>query len=175
MPEGFRPNNQKTKSFWQRWELGTNLQNQRSNSLLPITSDIGLSAGYKLNDKSIIGIGGSFKLGWGKNIQNIKLSGQGASLRSFIDWKIPSPFGGAGGGFWVSGGYEMNYQSEFGNIAALQQYSSWQQSGLIGLSKTVSLSSKFFKKTKVQLLWDFLSYDVQPRRQPIVFRLGYSF
>ncbi len=168
MPEGFRPNNQKTKSFWQRWELGINLQNQRSSSLLPHTSDIGLSAGYKLNDRSIIGVGGSVKLGWGKNIQHIKLSGQGASARSFIDWKLK-------GSFWMSGGFEMNYHNEFRHIAALQNYSAWQRSGLIGVSKTVALSSKILKKTKVQLLWDFLSYDVRPRSQPIIFRLGYSF
>jgi hypothetical protein len=64
MPEGFKPNNQKTKSFWQRIELGTNLQNQKSNGFLPTTSDLGISIGFKPNDKSIIGIGSSFKMGW---------------------------------------------------------------------------------------------------------------
>jgi hypothetical protein len=50
----------------------------------------------------------------------------------------------------------------------------WQQSGLIGISKVVSVKSKFFKNTKLQLLWDFLSYQQVPQNQAIVFRVGYN-
>ena len=46
--------------------------------------------------------------------------------------------------------------------------------GLIGLSKVIDVRSKFSKKTKVQLLWDFLSYQQIPRTQAIVFRVGYD-
>lgn len=168
MPEGFRPNTQKTKSFWDRLEYGTNIQSQKPNGYFPVTSDIGLSVGYKLNDKSIIGIGASYKLGWGQNIRHIQLSSQGAGLRSFIDWKIK-------GSFWVSGGYEANYCTEFNRIEALKDMNAWRQSCLIGVSKTVSPKTKFFKKTKLMLLWDFLSYQQVPRTQPVVFRIGYSF
>ncbi len=168
MPEGFKPNNQKTKSFWNRLEYGTNIQSQKPNGYFPVTSDIGLSLGYKLNDKSVVGVGASYKLGWGQNIRHINITHQGAGLRSFVDWKIK-------GSFWVNGGYEMNYQSEFNRIELLKDMNGWQQSGLVGLSKVVSLKTKFFKKTKLQLLWDFLSYQQVPRTQPIVFRLGYSF
>jgi len=168
MPEGFKPNGEKTKSFLQRLELGTNIQSQKGNSLLPVTSDLALSVGYKLNDKSIIGIGASYKMGWGSGWNNIRISQQGVGLRSFIDWKLK-------GSFWISGGYEQNYRSAFNSIVQLQNYSAWQQSGLIGLSKTVSVKSKVFKKTKVQLLWDFLSYQQIPKTQSIIFRIGYSF
>lgn len=168
MPEGFKPNNQKTKSFFKRLELGTNIQSQKSNGFLPVTSDFGLSVGYKLNDKSIIGVGASYKLGWGRNIQHIQISHQGVGARSFIDWKLK-------GSLWISGGFEMNYRSEFRNIAILQDYSVWQRSGLIGISKTIPVKSKFFKKTSLKLLWDFLSYDQVPRTQPVVFRIGYNF
>ncbi len=168
MPEGFKPNSQKTKSPWQRIEIGTNIQNQKSNGLLPTTSDIGLSLGYKINDKSIIGVGSSFKIGWGKDIQHIQLSGQGASLRSFVDIKLK-------GSFWISGGYEMNYRNAFNSIANLQNYRAWQQSGLIGVSKVVSIKSKLLKKTKLMLLWRVLSTQQIPRAQPVVFRVGESF
>jgi hypothetical protein len=178
MPEGFRPNNQKTKSFLQRLELGTNIQNQKSNGLLPTTSDLGISIGYKPNDKSIIGIGSSFKLGWNQpGSRRIQLSGQGASLRSFVDIK-------AKGSFWISGGYEVNYRKNaLSRTGIAPPLGGWgaQQSGLIGMSKIVSLSPKggagggLFKKTKLMLLWDFLSYQVVPRAQPIVFRIGYNF
>jgi hypothetical protein len=168
LPDGFKQNDQKTKSFWKRLELGTNMQSQKATNYFPVTSDLGLSLGYKLNDKSIIGFGASYKLGWGNGWNNISMSSQGAGLRSFIDWKIK-------GSFWISGGYEQNYKAAFSSIDQLRNYSPWQNSGLIGMSKVVSVKSKLFKKTKVQLLWDFLSYQQVPRDQPIVFRIGYAF
>jgi hypothetical protein len=164
----FKPNNQKTKNFLQRLELGTNVQSQKSTNFFPVTSDIGLSLGYKLNDNSLIGIGASYKLGWGSGWNNINLSHQGVGLRSFIDWKLK-------GSFYISGGYEQNYKAEIRNIDQLNNYSAWQHSGLIGVSKVVSVKSKLFKKTKVQLLWDFLSYEQIPRGQSILFRVGYNF
>ncbi|MEI9912121.1 MAG: hypothetical protein WDO71_22195 [Bacteroidota bacterium] len=173
MPEGFKPNDQKTKSFFKRLEYGTNFQTQKATNFFPVTSDIGLSLGYKLNDKSVIGIGASYKMGVGRGWNDIRITNQGAGLRSFIDWKIK-------GSFWVSGGYEQNYKSQLSGVLMAAPFgggrerAAWQQSGLIGLSKVVSLRTKFFKKTKLQLLWDFLSYQQIPATQPLVFRIGYS-
>jgi hypothetical protein len=164
----FKPNNQKTKSFLQRLELGTNVQSQKSTNFFPVTSDIGLSLAYRLSDKSLIGIGASYKLGWGSGWNNINITHQGVGLRSFIDWKLK-------GSFYISGGYEQNYKAEIRSIDQLRNFSAWQHSGLIGMSKVVSVKSKLFKKTKVQLLWDFMSYQQVPRTQPIVFRIGYNF
>jgi hypothetical protein len=168
MPDGFKPNSQKTRGFLKRLEIGTNTQTQKATNLFPVTSDLGLSIGYKLNDKSVIGIGASYKLGWGRGWGHIKLTNEGAGLRSFIDWKIK-------GSLWMTGGYEQNYKTAFSNVDQLRNLSSWLQSGLLGLSKVVSVKSKFFKKTKLQLLWDFLSYQQVPRTHPVVFRVGYSF
>ncbi|RZS71946.1 hypothetical protein EV199_3859 [Pseudobacter ginsenosidimutans] len=164
----FKPNNQKTKSFLQRLEYGTNLQSQRSNNYFPTTTDIGLSVGYKLNDKSVIGVGASYKVGWGQNIRNISVSSQGVGFRSFADYKIK-------GSFFASGGFEYNYQQPFSSVSIVRDLDSWQQSGLAGISKVVSLKSKMFKKTKIQLLWDFLSYSQRPQTQPLKFRVGYNF
>ena len=172
--EGFTPNTQKTKSFWKRIELGTNFQSQRGNGLLPVTSDIGLSIGYRLNDKSIIGIGGSYKVGWGESIRKIRVTHQGMSVRSFIDWKVK-------GSFWVTGGYEWNYRAALSEVeiadpaGALMHLQSWQQSGLLGISKQLSLKTKFFKQTKLQVLWDMLSYRQVPRTPAVVVRVGYGF
>jgi hypothetical protein len=164
----FKPNNQKTKSFLQRLELGTNMQTQKATNYFPVTSDIGLSLGYKLNDKSVIGIGASYKMGWGRGWRDLTISHEGLGLRSFVDIKLK-------GSFWLSGGYEQNYRNAFNSIDQLQDLSAWQQSGLIGVSKVISLKTKIFKKTKLQLLWDFLSYRQVPITQPIVFRIGYNF
>lgn len=168
MPEGFNPNNQKSKSFLKRLEYGTSMQSQRANNFFPVTSDLGLSVGYRLNDKSVVGIGASYKLGFGRGWNHIQLTQEGAGLRSYIDWKLK-------GSFWMSGGYEMNYRTEFNSIDQLKEFNAWQQSGLIGVSKVISVKTKFFKKTKLQLLWDFLSYQQKPRTQPLVFRVGYAF
>ena len=53
-------------------------------------------------------------------------------------------------------------------------YARAAEAGLLGISKVVSIKSKLFKKTRVMLLWDMLSYQQVPRTQPVVFRIGYT-
>jgi len=166
MPK-FKPNLQKVKSFWNRIELGVNVQSVRGTNYFPVTSDLALSAGYKINDKSVAGIGMSYKMGWGQSIRNIKLTHEGVGLRSFADIKLK-------GSFCASGGFEYNYQKPFSEIQQVRNLDNWQQSALVGVSKMVSVNSKFFRQTKVQLLWDFLSYRQIPRAQPLKFRIGYN-
>ncbi|MEP6673664.1 MAG: hypothetical protein ABJA78_00855 [Ferruginibacter sp.] len=163
----FKPNMQKTKTFLQRLEYGSNFQFSKQNSLLPTTADIGLNIGYKINDKSVIGLGGSYKMGMG-SIQHISITHQGIGLRSYIDWKLKKQF-------FVTGGFEMNHNSAFKNIQQLQSYEAWQQAGLIGLTKKMSIKTKWTKGTKLQLLYDLLANTHVPISQPVVFRIGYAF
>jgi uncharacterized membrane-anchored protein YhcB (DUF1043 family) len=167
MPD-FRPNKQKTKTFWNRLEYGANFQTVRNNYYFPTTSDLGASVGYKINNSSTVGLGASYKLGWGNGLQHISFSSQGVGLRSFLDVKIK-------GSFFASGGLEYNYATPFRSMQQLHKWDDWTRSGLVGISKIVSVKSRVFKKTKVQLLWDFLSYQQIPKTQPILFRLGYNF
>lgn len=165
LPDGYEPNTQKSKGFMKRLEYGMNIQTQRGNAFFPVTSDLGLSLGYRLNDKNTIGISAAYKLGLGSAWNNISFTNEGTSLRSFFDIKLK-------GSFWISNGFEMNYRKElhqFGNI------DSWQKSGLLGISKVLSVKSKLLKKTKIQLYWDYLSYSQVPRTQAIFFRFGYTF
>jgi len=170
MPD-FKPNNQKTKTFLQRLEYGANLQNTKGSSFLPVTSDLGLSIGYKLNDKGSLGIGTSYKLGWGQGFKNLKLSSEGVGLRSYGEYKLK-------GSLFVSGGYEMNYRSSLGGLSFPSPYGNavnadqWQRSGLLGVSKQYKAGKKL--KGNIKLLWDFLSYQQIPRTQAIVFRVGYN-
>jgi exonuclease VII small subunit len=165
MPD-FKPNIQRTKSFKQRLEYGSNFQTVKSTTFFPLTSDLGLSLGYKLSDKSIIGIGGSYKLGWGKDIRHIRLSHQGIGLRTYGEWKLK-------GNFYISGGAEWNYRYEFRNFSVLNDFSGWQKSALVGLSKKYSIGKKW--KGNVQVLFDFLYKKQIPQTQPVVFRTGYTF
>jgi hypothetical protein len=163
--QDFKPNTQKTKSFLKRLEFGTNFQSQKSRYYFPVTTDIGFSLGYKLNDRSIIGVGASYKLGLGRGWEHLALTHQGIGLRSYVDYKIK-------GNVNISGGFEQNHLSQFKNIGQLKDYSSWQSSGLIGLSKKYKVSRKV--KGEMKLLWDFLSYRQVPRTQAVLFRLGYN-
>lgn len=167
MPD-FKPNDQKTKTFLKRLQYGMNVQTLHSTYYFPTTTDIGFSVGYKINDKNTIGFGGSTKIGWGTDYKHIAVTGQGLGIRSFMDLKIK-------GSFYASGGFEYNYQKVFSSFRQLPDIHTWQQSGLIGISKMVSIKSAVVKQTKLQLLWDFLSYYQIPRSQPIKFRIGYNF
>jgi hypothetical protein len=169
LPEGFTPNQQKTKSFLGRLEYGTNLQTARSNYMFPVTSDFGFSLGYKLNNKSSIGVGASYKLGWGSNWDHIRITKQGFGLRSYLSYKLK-------GSLFISGGYEKNYLPLIKKLFSLypggvRGESPWHSSGLIGLSKKYRVRHR---KCEMMLLWDFLSYQQVHGMQPIVFRLGYS-
>ena len=164
----FRPNDQKTKSLWHRLEYGVNFQTVHSTYYYPTTTDIGLTLGYRLGHSNVIGVGASYKMGWGSDFQHIALSGQGVGLRSFLQVAIKS-------GLSATGGFEYNYTVPFTSYQQLRQLRYWTQSGLIGLSKNVSMKSRVFKKAQLQLLWDFLSYQQIPQTEPIVFRIGYTF
>jgi hypothetical protein len=167
MPD-FKPDQQKTKTFWKRLEYGANFQTTRTNYYWPTMTTIGLSLGYKINNNSTAGVGASYEIGWGAGINHIALSGQGAGLRSYLDIKIK--------GTWsATGGLEYNYTTPINKLQQLGSLSDWTQSGLIGLSKTMSVKNRFFKQTKLQLLWDFLSYQQVPQTEPILFRVGYNF
>jgi hypothetical protein len=163
----FKPNDQKTKTLLKRLEFGMNVQTTRANGWFPSTTDIGLSLGYKVTNKMTIGIGGSYNIGWGSSINNIHFSSQGISLRSFIDMQIKK-------NIYITGGFEESYTTPFTSLTQLETSSLWQRSGLIGLTKMVSLPGKVVKKTKVSLLWDFLSYSNRPPTQALIFRVGYN-
>ncbi len=163
----FKPRETKTKTFLQRIEITNNFQLSKSNSLLPSVADIAVGIGYKLNDKSVLGIAGSYKMGLGST-ERIRITHQGFGMRSFVDWKLKKQF-------FVSGGFEMNYNAQFKNITQLKNYNDWQQSGLVGLTKKINIKTKWFKGTSIQLLYDMLYRQHLPTSQPVLFRTGYSF
>lgn len=166
MPD-FKPNHQKVKSFLKRMEWGTSLQTSKANYFFPATTDISLSAGYRLNDKSIIGIGIGGKIGWGRGWKDISINGQGMSLRSFADVRLK-------GSWWITSGWEYHYQQSFSEIRALHAVSNWKQAGLAGITKVVPVKTQAFKKYRIQLLYDFLHRYKLPVTEPVKFRIGYA-
>jgi len=163
MPD-FKPNRQRSKTLWQRLEYGFDVQFAKTNGYLPSTTDIAASIGYRLNDKSVIGAGLSYKLGLG-SIEHIRLSSEGVGFRSYFDWKIK-------GSIYATGGYEMNYRSAFKSIAELKD-AAWQYSALIGISRQYKVSKKL--KGEVKVLYDFMAERHVPLSQPMILRVGYNF
>jgi len=176
MPD-FKPNDQKTKSFLQRLEYGFNIQSEPSHYYLPATSDLALMLGYKLSDSKSVGLGMSYKMGWGKNLQNglksIHISSEGIGLRSYVD--IKSPIKSKGqllNGLWISGGFEYNYLSSFKSLQELQSdIDIWQKSALLGISKKYNIGKK---EGSLQLLYDFLHNQQTPPGTALKFRVGYN-
>jgi hypothetical protein len=160
----FIPNTQHGKPIWRRLEAGINLQSVNSSAFVPATSDLALTLGYKLNDKAIIGIGAAYKMGWGQPFNHISLSSQGMGLRSFmeVEWKH---------NFWWTGGLEYNYYNAFNSFSQLGAYSSWQSSGLVGMTKKFKIGKR---QNEIQLLYDVLHAQHVPTSQPLVFRVGYA-
>ncbi len=167
MPDG-QGNNQHTKTLFKRLEYGINVQSSVANGRYPESAAFAGTVGYKINDKSTAGVGLSYNLGLGSDIHHIQISNQGIGIRSYLDVQLK-------GSFYASGAFEKNFNKVFTSLNQVVAGNLWQNSGLIGISKIVSLKGNFMKKTKVQLLWDFLSYSQRPKTQPFVFRVGYNF
>jgi hypothetical protein len=161
-----RVNSQKTKSFKRRLEFGSNIQFSKSNTVIPTSSDLAFSIGYKLTDRAIVGIGISGKVGLGRGLENVRLTSEGYSIRSFIDWKIK-------GKIFLSGGYEQNRYTNINTQTFSYLINNSQQSALIGLSRKYRISPKM--GGKVSLLYDFLSKNHTPNTQSLLFRIGYNF
>ena len=161
---GFKPNDQKSKTFLKRLELVTNLQSVPSNRFIPVTTDFGLSLGYKLNRKSVVGVGASYKMGWGQNIRHLKITHEGMGIRTFVDVRVQKSF-------WLTGGGEWNYRARFHDLAILKTVNQWQRSALIGVQKKQKLGKY---SSTASILYDALWNQHVPNSQPILFRVGYN-
>lgn len=165
MPD-FKPNEMKTKSFLQRLEFGGNIQFQKSTRYYPTTTDLAGQVAYKFHKNGSIGVGVAYKLGMGTGWEHIVFSHQGVGLRSFADWKIK-------GTFYVNGGFEQNYASAFSQASDLKNWSGWQGSALLGISKKYKISGKM--KGNIMLLYDFLAGRNVPASSAVKLRMGYTF
>ena len=164
MPD-FTPNTQHTKKFLQRLEYGFNIQNTPGSYFLPVMSTIGIMAGYKWSDKIATGIGVAYQVGLGNGINNIKLSNQGISLRSYMNIRTKL-------NIWLTGGLEYNYMQQFETLRSIENLDLWQKSSLIGLTKKYSIGKK---EGNIQLLYDLLANYEIPRGQSLKFRIGFNF
>jgi hypothetical protein len=163
----FKINPEKSKTFLQRISFGTDISFTKNNALLPSAANLALSATYKFSAKKEMGIGVAYRAGLG-SIDRIQITHQGLGFRFFASIKFKK-------NFWITGGWEANHNAGFKNIEQLKNYNLWQQSMLAGIEKKINIKTKWFKSTKLQLLYDALAYKNTPVSQPVIFRAGYNF
>ena len=156
----------KSKTFKERFEFGWNMQNAVRIQDFPAIRDVGLSLGYKLNPRSVVGVGVAYKFALGESWKNIDWTHEGVGLRSFIDWRMTEAGGKLFKGLWLTGGFEMNYWSRIAGNATWKELA-WQKSGLMGVTKTLKFKRK---EGKVQVLYDFM----QKNTNRIYIRFGYK-
>ena len=161
----FQPNSQHIKTFLKRLQYSFMLQNSPSTATLPAISSLGLNIGYKISDRATAGIGGSYLLGLGFPLKDMRLSNQGVGIRSFVDVKVK-------GSIWIAGGFEYNYMQQFASLRNLPHIDVWQRSALIGITKKYRIGKR---ENNLQLLYDLLAGSELPKGQPFVFRLGWGF
>jgi hypothetical protein len=159
----------KAKPLGKRLEIGWNLQTGSLIRSAPTSTDLGLSLGYKLNPKSVIGVGLAYKFSLG-SWDKIEFHHEGFGLRSFIDWRISPPKAKLFANMWISGGFEMNYWQRLSNLNQVQDLA-WQKSGLIGLTKSVKTKKGTMK---IQFLYQVIGMT-NGSDFPIVFRYGTTF
>ena len=160
----------RSKKMLQRFELGWNLQTGQRVRQFPVSNDVALSVGYKLNPKSVVGIGLAYKFGLG-SWQKIRLSHEGIGLRSFIDWRLTNGNAKLLANLWVTGGYELNYWQRMERLTGLRHLA-WQQSGVIGITKQVKVGKQ---TSKIQLLVDLVQLPGGQPGRYLLFRVGRGF
>ncbi len=181
MPD-FKPNGQKTRRFLQRIEWSASFQTQKSNNYFPVTTDAAFTAGYKLNEKYIIGAGISGKIGWGTGWKHLRITGEAVGMRAFAQWKAPDLLGGSSrvmGRLWFTAGAEMSCGRKIESLAVFKNYTPWTKSALAGVTKKYSMRSPLKRgKTmqgSMQVMYDFLYRRNVPNTPAVVWRVGYNF
>ncbi|PVD49322.1 hypothetical protein DC498_25635, partial [Terrimonas sp.] len=147
-----------------------------------VTTDVAVTAAYKLDDKTRLGIGISARAGWGKSWKEIRLSAEGIGFRTSAEWKAPDLFK-TGSRFmaslWFTAGAELNYNRTIESLAVFKNYSNWSKSALAGLTKKYSMNSPLKKGKQVQgtasFLYDFINRKNIPHTPALVWRVGWGF
>lgn len=154
--------------FSKRLFFQANVQSASGNRFLPTHSAFAFGAGYKINVSTQVSTELLWKMGWGQPIKNIRISHQGYGVRGYLDCKLR-------GDWWLTGSYEESYFPAYALEPTTVLDNGWRNGALLGVTKTVALKSKWAKKFKVQLLYDFLAVSQLPYTSPWRYRMGYTF
>jgi hypothetical protein len=180
----FKVNKEKGKPFWKRLEYGVNFNSNRASTdgLKPAMMIVGASVGYKQTEKLSLGIGFALNTGLGQDWQHLRLSYEGVTLRSYIDWLWIY-------GFSFQGGYERSFipfnraylttntdQTNINNPTTDNLLSTLfggqLQTAYVGVMKRYKISSKVSGTLLVG--YNFLWQTGGESRSPFLLRFGWT-
>ena len=161
MPK-FTPNPYKTKSFWQRIDVGFNLQFDNRTLFLPSTGVAGAQASFNFDPRLSIGALANYRFGMGE-IKNIQFSHAGAGYGAFANYKIWKALG-------VQSGYERNWRAEM-EMNEIRYPAAWTSSALVGLTYEYGIGKK--AKATVGVFFDALYKQHTPETNAVLWRMGW--
>lgn len=171
----FKINPMRGKPFWQRIEKGYNFQTTRATTGgKPAMLQLAATAGFKWSPKLTTGAGIAANFGLGKDWSHIHFSFEGVGLRTFAEWKWIYGIG-------IYGGYERTYKqfaftnnketSEPAPMPSVHNTTAWNESVLLGLTKSYKVNSKW--NGAIQVLYD-VWWKEKGMRSPVVLRFATS-
>ena len=158
----------KSKSFKERLEIGWNLQSATRIQNFGAIRDVGLSIGYKLNPRSVAGVGIAYKFALGESWQKLKWTHEGVGFRSFIDWRVAAAGSKLLQGIWLTGGFEMNYFTNMTNLLQIN-HNSWNNSLIIGITKSLKIGRSI---NKIQIVYRINNPNFYSDQNSFSIRIG---
>ena len=163
MPK-FTPNPYKTKSFWDRIDVGFNLQFDDRTNILPSTGLAGAQVSFNFDPKFSVGVLANYRFGIGE-IENIHFSHAGAGYGAFANYKLWKGIG-------VQAGYERNWRAE--TVTGENRYPAvWTNAALAGITWEYGIGKK--AKGTMGVFYDFLHKQHTPQTNAVLWRMGWKF
>ena len=159
----FTPNPYKTKSFWERIDVGFNLQFDGRTQFLPSSGVAGAQASFNFDQKFSVGVLANYRFGMGE-IRNIHFSHSGAGYGAFANYKIWKGLG-------VQAGYERNRRAEM-EMGENRYPAAWTSSALAGLTWEYGIGKK--AKGTVGVFFDVLYQKHTPETNAVLWRMGWK-
>jgi hypothetical protein len=161
----FKVNPYKGLPLRKRFVPGFTFQPQLKKLNEPITIDLGATLGFKLTKQLTPMIGGSTKLGLGKDIHHLAFSYQGVVAKAGFDTKLIY-------GFSVQGWYESTWRPLPDQFSGDKMPNYPEPSFIAGICNTYKISKKV--NGTLMIGYDFFYEKHTPVRTPWVIRMGWQ-
>ncbi|MDR2886463.1 MAG: hypothetical protein LBV26_00415 [Bacteroidales bacterium] len=161
---GFTPNPYRTKSLWERIDIGFNLQFDSRTEFMPSAGVAGAQVSFNFDMRFSAGLLASYRFGIG-DIKHITVSHEGAGYGGFANYTIWKSLG-------VQAGYERNRHVAI-DVNEILYPASWTSSALSGLTWEYGAGRK--ARVTAGVFYDFLHRLHTPETNAVLWRMGWKF
>lgn len=164
----FKVNPMRGFPFRQRLEKGYSVQTLRATGDRPALLDAGAQLAFRHSPRLSYGLGLVFSAGLGKDWSHIRLSFEGLGAKTFAQWQWQYGIGAYAGyeRLWKQAAFSRD-EKAVPFAASTHSTASWNESALMGLTKTYRVNSRW--NGSIQVLWDFWWRD-KSVNSPLVLR-----